>query len=333
MREPPGLPVEQLVRCLHDAYGLKVAELAFLPLGNDAAAGVYRVQSGAGSAYFVKVKRGAIAEISVRLPYYLHQQGMDAAAAPLPTREQTLWQMVEGYTVIVYPFITGQMGSVVGLSDSQWTAFGRCLKALHLTELPPDLRRLVPQEAFMLNPGWMLVISRVAATYMQTFSHSVQRELARFWRGKWAEIRHVLRRAATLGQALQRQPLARRLCHADIHTSNVLVSPDGQLFFVDWDQPIFAPPERDLMFVVDDPAAPSPAVQAFFHGYGETSVNPLALDYYRVEWAVQEISDYAERVFFLPDVSDATRQESLEEFIRLFEAGHEIDAALYQTLT
>jgi spectinomycin phosphotransferase len=40
------------------------------------------------------------------------------------------------------------------------------------------------------------------------------------------------------------------LCHADLHTWNVLVDGDGRLWLVDWDEAILAPRERDLMFLV-----------------------------------------------------------------------------------
>ncbi|MEZ4836015.1 MAG: phosphotransferase [Caldilineaceae bacterium] len=75
------------------------------------------------------------------------------------------------------------------------------------------------------------------------------------------------------------------LCHTDIHTANVLVDPGGDLHIVDWDQPLFAPKERDLMFFVQNgPGEPvEPSVRHFFHGYGDTVIDWTALAYYRYE--------------------------------------------------
>ena len=42
------------------------------------------------------------------------------------------------------------------------------------------------------------------------------------------------------------------MCHKDIHGGNILIRTDGQppvLYILDWDDPILAPKERDLMFI------------------------------------------------------------------------------------
>jgi hypothetical protein len=53
---------------------------------------------------------------------------------------------------------------------------------------------------------------------------------------------------------------------------------------VDWDQPILAPKERDLMFIVGDKVGGfviDPGQEKlFFEGYGESEVDPLVLSYW-----------------------------------------------------
>jgi spectinomycin phosphotransferase len=57
VREPPAeLSDETLRACLRARYGLAVSELAFLPLGHDSSAWVYRVRTAEGGAYFLKVR-------------------------------------------------------------------------------------------------------------------------------------------------------------------------------------------------------------------------------------------------------------------------------------
>ena len=68
-------------------------------------------------------------------------------------------------------------------------------------------------------------------------------------RAKRAEIDHLVRRAGELALALQARPLEFVLCHSDVHAWNLLISTDGELYIVDWDNPILAPKERDLMFI------------------------------------------------------------------------------------
>jgi spectinomycin phosphotransferase len=88
---------------------------------------------------------------------------------------------------------------------------------------------------------------------------------------------------------LQDKSLDFVLCHADIHTANLLLDGQGRLFVVDWDQPILAPRERDLMFVtVGGFVTEERAETLFFQGYGKTEVDPLTMAYYR--YGVVEIS-------------------------------------------
>ncbi|MCC6629273.1 MAG: hypothetical protein IT340_17945 [Chloroflexi bacterium] len=69
MREPPsGLADATLRAGLSAAYGLAVADLAFLPLGHDALAWVYRVRTADDRAYFLQVRRGAINEAGLLAP-------------------------------------------------------------------------------------------------------------------------------------------------------------------------------------------------------------------------------------------------------------------------
>jgi spectinomycin phosphotransferase len=158
-------------------------------------------------------------------------------------------------------------------------------------------------------------------------------ELTRFWQVKGAEIRKIVDRAEELGRMLQDKPPAFVLCHADIHTANVMIDNAGRLHIVDWDQPLLAPKERDLMFVVGSRVAVAMKTREeklFFRGYGNTDIDWLALAYYRYEWAVQEIGDYGTRVLSTPDAGEVTRKEAVQYFQELFQPGDIIESA-YQS--
>lgn len=62
-------------------------------------------------------------------------------------------------------------------------------------------------------------------------------------------IRRLVDRAEQLGQKLQGQTHKFVLCHSDIHGGNVLIEGNDSIYIVDWDDPIKAPKERDLMFI------------------------------------------------------------------------------------
>lgn len=59
MREPPALAEDRIVGALETSFGIRVAALAFLPVGDDAASWAYRVQVPRGPSLFLKVCAGA----------------------------------------------------------------------------------------------------------------------------------------------------------------------------------------------------------------------------------------------------------------------------------
>jgi spectinomycin phosphotransferase len=111
----------------------------------------------------------------------------------------------------------------------------------------------------------------------------------------------------------------------------VLVDADGQPWIVDWDEAVLAPRERDLMFVVGggighDLVRPSDT-DRFFQGYGQASIDPRLLAYYRCAWAVQDIAAYAEQVLLAPGLGEASRRAAAEGFMDLFVPGGIVDVA------
>jgi spectinomycin phosphotransferase len=116
------------------------------------------------------------------------------------------------------------------------------------------------------------------------------------------------------------------ICHADIHAWNVLVTSEGDIVIVDWDSVMLAPRERDLMFVDGVAGGHAADPIAFFQGYGDVELDPVVLAYYRIEWAVQDLAEFAARVFLDPDAGDDTKAESVETIVTMFAPGNEIEA-------
>jgi spectinomycin phosphotransferase len=59
-----------------------------------------------------------------------------------------------------------------------------------------------------------------------------------------------------------------------------------QLYIVDWENPILAPKERDLMFIgggIDHLWKNKQDEAVFYEGYGQTKINMRALAFYRYE--------------------------------------------------
>jgi spectinomycin phosphotransferase len=330
MKEPPKLAKATIITTLQENYGIIVKILTFLPLGADSGSAVYRVQAAGGATYFLKVRAGAgFGEPSLAVPRYLYEHSVPHILAPLPTTDGRLWAGVNGFALSLYLYIDGRNAVEAGLSLGQWHALGKTLKQIHTAPLTPELLRILPRERYIpwrreLIPELERVINQ------KTFGNDAESELAGYWRGQQAEIRELVDRTDALGRQLRNTALPHVLCHADLHTWNVLVDTNHQFWLVDWDETILAPKERDLMFVVagiGSDLVDEDETACFLQGYGDTEIDRQALTYYRYAWAVQDIAAYGEWIFFLPDLSLETRLDAVRGFKKQFEPGNIVDIA------
>lgn len=328
MLEKPDISDDRIVSCLRDDYGISVAHLSFLPLGNDVNTAVYRVVSADGTTYFLKLRSGTFDEAIVAIPQFLSECGINEVIAALETLTRRLWTRLDAFAVIVSPFVAGHNGFAAPLSERQWMQLGSALKRLHTAAVPPCLSNHVPREAYSphVRERVMMFQSRVEDT---SFSERNAAKLAAFLRDRRDEISFLVERAEALGRALQARALDQVLCHADIHAGNVLIDDTGELHLVDWDTMTFAPKERDLMFIgggIGGNWNSSQEEALFYRGYGETNIDLVALTYYRYERFVQDISEFCERLL-LTNEGGADRERSLRQFVGAFEANDVVEIA------
>ncbi|MGH2352084.1 MAG: phosphotransferase enzyme family protein [Chloroflexota bacterium] len=326
MLEPPALPDETIIASVRASYGLAVAALTFLPIGNDSSTWVYRLQAANRGVYFLKLRKGAANEPSFAVPRYLSDHGVTHVVAALPTAAGTLWVDVDGFALALYPFIDGTTGTDAGMAERHWITYGATLRQIHGTALPLEIARHMRRETF--TPDGSAVVKRLdahlAARPVRSFTDPSERELAAFWHDRRDELRTLVDRAKLLGRQLRATSPPLVLCHADFHTWNVLIDTADRLWIVDWDETVLAPRERDLMFVVGGLSADlvGPRKEAwFFAGYGATTVDPLALAYYRYAWALSDIGDYGERVFSRPGMGGETKRAAVQGAMSCFQPG------------
>lgn len=329
MLEKPNIKDERIIACLKTAFRLEIDELAFLPLGADLNTAVYRAESHDKTPYFVKLRRGNFYPASVAVPKFLSDWGLKQIIPPLPTQSGQLWADLPPYKLILYPFVAGRNGFEVDLLDRHRIELGAALKVLHTAVIPAAITNSIHRETFSPQRREK-VKSFLAQIQTKTFADSLAAELAAFLRSKREETAVLVNRTEQLAQTLQAQPPPFTLCHADIHGWNLLIDDSDSLYIVDWDTLIFAPKERDLMFVGSGLGGNGHTLQEeealFYQGCDYTEVNAIALAYYRYERIIEDIAIYCEQLF-LSDDGGADRRQSLENLKSNFRPNGTIDIA------
>ncbi len=325
MRSKPNLPDQRIKDVLCAAYGIAPAALEFLPLGNDSRAWSYRVEAGP-TRYFAKLRRGELKQAALHVPQTLQRLGIEQAVAPLATLAGDLSTPVnDEFSLILYPFIAGRSAWGMRLKPAQWRAWGRIVRAIHNAPVDSQLAQVVEREVFGMKwlPGIALVERALEAG---RFKSEAAQRVAKIWREQSDEIALCKQRFCALGERLTKQAPLFVICHADIHTANIIVTDEGDIKIVDWDEVLLAPIERDLMFFLGDGHAPQ-SEAAFLAGYGDCHIDRAAIAYYRYDWTLQEFADYGERVFIASDLGERDLALALREFEKLFAPGDVIQRA------
>jgi spectinomycin phosphotransferase len=332
LREDPVIDEAKIVSSLATQYGLHVTSVVYLPIGYDMNAAVYEVVTGDGTSYFLKIRFGPVYEPALEVPRTLIEHGIPNILAPLRTQDSMLWCSLHGsdrFSIVLYPFIRGENAKMIGLTDAQWRTFGSTLQAVHSSGLDERFRDRLPVETFAL-PSAELVRTLLATPAGAHVKSASAEQFARFWRDRGGQILKIVKRAESLGQELRTKSFDHVLCHSDIHGANILVSQDGPIYLIDWDGPIIAPRERDLLFVVGSvigrPVVPREE-SLFFEGYGPFEIDPSALIYYRYERVIEDLGEMAKRILLDPTASEVSRASEATLAMGMFAPGRIIERA------
>ena len=317
-----------LTATLKNNYNIDTAHLAQLALGADIDAVIYKVIAEDQKEYFVKLKR-THSDMSVTLQLLLHKTGIQEIIAPITTLDRKAASYADSFTLIVYPFIEGQDGFSKRLTDDQWIMLGQALRRIHEIHLPPSIASYIKQESY--SSQWT---DAVRSIYDNIASVKPCDQIASDFLAYMQEYKSVImrlvERAETLANVIQQQSVTNVLCHGDLHAGNVLIANNGALYIIDWDQPIQAPKERDLMFIgagVGNVWNNNKEVKLFYTGYGKTEINYEIMNYYRSDRIIQDIAEY-HQLLLANNLEYNDKLTCYNHFVAMFAPNGVVDIAL-----
>lgn len=328
MKENPPLPEQRIIEHLKTNYGIDVVTLTFLPAaGADMQASIYKAQTSNQSSYFVKLNQGNRHDISAIISAMLDNAGIQQIIPFVKTiHSQT--QRLGDFILSVSPFIEGQDGFSRNLTDIQWHKLGQVMRQIHEINVPPSIQAMIRQEVY--SPKWRQVVRSLYPLIDSELSGDTAAvSLRTFMKKHRSSIQRLVDRAEQLAQKAQNQSPKFVLCHSDIHGGNVLIDGNGAIYIVDWDAPIMAPKERDLMFIgggVANVWNKPHEEECFYKGYGATEIDMTTLTYYRHERIVEDIAIYGQQLL-RTTVGGEERLKLYEHFVAQFEPHGVVDIA------
>lgn len=340
---------KRIIDCLTADYGLEVTCLSHLALGADIDASVYRAETKE-QAFFVKLRRGVKQDVSTSVIEFLYDCGIREIIVPLKTTHGHTSQ-IDGFTLIVAPFVEGQNGFCQDLSNDQWVRLGQVLKKIHDIDVPDYIQALIRKETY--TSKWRAAVQKLLVQIeLDPPKDEIALKLVAFIKKHKAKIERLIVEAEQLSHKLDRSAKL-VLCHSDIHGGNVLIDKKGDFYIVDWDDPIMAPKERDLMFIgggVANVWNKPHEEKAFYEGY-PTATDPAdfaaerqrkilkthpsidldLLSYFRHERILEDIALIAQQIF-LATVSQEDKLISYQHFVDQFEPNGVVEIAFKTTV-
>ncbi|MEU9509148.1 aminoglycoside phosphotransferase family protein [Micromonospora sp. NPDC048170] len=312
MIDKPDVDESLLAAEVAAAWAVDIANIVFMPVGLDGHAWAYRVDTSDGGSYFLKVRLGEFTRAAVLLPGFLRAQGVSQVVAPIDLPDGGASRAFGDYRLLLYPFHDGGSLWGRGFTDRQWIEYGEFLGRLHAVTPSADLAAVLPVETYRSSAG-----ERLRALGGQA---AASEALGAFW-DRYGAALHRL--SVTVADLASRVPRTQHvICHADIHPGNLIASGDGDLHVVDWDAPILAPRERDLLFVYSQDFGDHPInahrAELFRRGYGPLEPDRALLSYYRSERHLDDVTAFL-RGILSPGASPESRANDLYWLTRIAE--------------
>jgi spectinomycin phosphotransferase len=217
-----------------------------------------------------------------------HNAGLRFVVAPIPAvHGETVLPIGSKHAVAVFPFIqgasgrfgedlpAGERGQVVNMLAALHRATPTATQApVALTGLP--LRGVVETALSELDRPWC----------GGPFSEPARALLA-------STAGHIRRQLETFDQLAEHVTAAPEpvITHGEPHPANIIRAGPSRML-IDWDTVGMAPPERDLWMVVSDTGDEA---RRYAEATGR-AVDPVALAFYRLRWALFDISAFTHRL-------------------------------------
>lgn len=288
---PTGFDEDELLRLMRKQFAVRGGHFEFFPLGEDSWS--YRL-----GRYWISVRRDLRGHVPIayRVARLLRNSGLPFVVAPLEGADGSVVYRVDGFPVVVFPYLPVMQVASSTLSDQELYRVIAMISEVHRAKLAADL----PEEDYRLSFDDDLVRALACASGRSPNSGPYGARLHRLLRHHRKQIsswRAQLTQLASSCRATAGMPV---LTHGEPSAQNILRLGDT-FMLADWGGTQWGPPERDWFHVVRTLRDGPPCRPAF-------------LSFYEMRWMLSEIAEYSSH-FLAPHVGDAVDHAMWEQLL------------------
>jgi len=287
---------------IKEKFGIGIIDFTLFPKW-EAARG-YMIESSNHKSFFLKIYwDDKIPDSAFRFAHDLFTRaGIVNIAHPIATIHGQMRIQVRDFQIALFDWIRGKTAQEHKLTDTQLERLGELLGKIHQSKTIVGEYSVRENFAIPFKDRLVAILSHMSEMTGDSTKYKTKLEV---FLGPHRQ--EFIRELETL-EKLQRKVRAMKLefvnCHGEPSPGNILCSGTGEIHLLDWDDPIFAPKEKDLLFFKDN-------VEPVMKGYGVFSKDSIIdrdlMEFYGHMWNLGEIAYYGGKILF-ENHSDAQNQ-------------------------
>jgi len=295
-----------LKRVIQEEFGIGISSMTLVPKVK--ATRGYLIEGLDHKRFFLKIyPNDNIPDSAFRFAYDLfYKVGIANVVHPVTAKSGQL-RIGSGESYIaLFRLITGKTAEENRFNDSQLERLGELLAEIHQSKKVVGEYSVKETFEISFEDKFLAVFREMGR--LNDDSTEYQRKIRFFLEPHKEKFMQELTRLKELQREVRKMDLEFVNCHGEPSPGNVLSSDDNEVCLLDWDDPIFAPKEKDLLFFKDNI---EPVMRGYRRFSEDTSVIRDVVEFYGHMWNLGEIADYGGRILF-ENNSNLQNQTSLD---------------------
>ncbi len=295
-----------LKRVIQEKFGINVISLTLVPKWETARACI--VESSDHAHFFLKIySDDSIPDSAFRFAHDLYAKaGITTITHPLATINGQMRIQLGGFHIALFDLISGTTAEQHKLTERQLERLGELLARIHQSKTMIGEYSVRERFEILFRDRLVAIFNDMSKISGNSAKYKTQ--LKFFLEPHRQKFMEELETLGELQRGVRRKNLEFVNCHGEPSPGNVLSSNSGEVYLLDWDDPIFAPKEKDLLFFKD-------SIEPVMKGYGlfskDDNIDQDVMEFYGHMWNLGEIADYGGKIL-LENHSDEQNQTWLD---------------------
>jgi hypothetical protein len=275
LRTEPVIDKTALVETVRREYGLHIERLTFVPVG------------WVAHCYIADCATWQLCSKRI-LPHI---------ACPIRTRDRQFTVRFENHLLILFDFIEGKTVGFDGLSDDILVKLARLIGILHKSTSQIKVEHPF-YERFDIVFENDLVNGLDVLAGITSGDRNGKQELWNLLLPRKDEILGYLNRLKELQTLAKGTGKEMVVCHTDLHGENLMMDDQENLYILDWEGAMIAPPEHDLFFFAWDDHFWNLFLPNYEREFGPLSLDSNVFGFYYYRRNLEDLTAWIVRILY-----------------------------------